>query len=180
MAFQLGHELGHLFMGPNITNNLIETICTALSLELLSKLCDFYCAMGNFWQDTSYQIEFCDHVDVSQKNGLENLYKIQPRLNAEVGAALEDPDLNRLLAILRELVQQCDQNFTHDAETINRGLEMLGAMSLRRDAVPWVAFVGLTKNMYPAQWDKPNLQWLPPPSDPPIPIELLRRLGRLP
>ena len=39
-AYQLGHELGHVMLNPRRSNGVIETICTAVSYEVLDRISD--------------------------------------------------------------------------------------------------------------------------------------------
>lgn len=182
IAYQLAHELGHVILGPNVENNLCETIRIALSLEVLDRLCDLYSARDDgMWGDRDYPKEFRVYRERAELRSVSNMQPNDTALTASLIQAIELRDDKPLVAFLHEQIPSFDvENYRSqlgNRRDFTRGLEMIGAIALRFGDVNWNDFVGLVQRMHPTEWNSHTLRSIKP-DNPPLPVDVLRRLGR--
>ena len=135
LAFQLGHELGHVYLGPLRANGFVETLATAISLEVLDELAKRWAIAPAISGTASWAENF-------SKYRAEN-EAIETAKLPEIKASVAGKDWNRIRYYLR-LRNRDMQQLTR--VTVNcdegRALEMLAAMSLRSGLVDWPRLVG--------------------------------------
>jgi hypothetical protein len=136
LAYQLGHEMGHIYLDPRRTNGLLETLAVAVSLEILD-------AMATRWSEhpphphwQSYAPEFRRYREHTEARYLA-------KFPVEVQTAVREQrwrDVARYLTLRRD-----DQ----DANAIDRSLNVLGALTLRAQPVRWRNYIGVGSHTNP-------------------------------
>lgn len=137
LAFQLGHELGHVMLDPRRTNGVVETIAYALSYEVLDRIADKWIMVAPFSYLRGWDKNFRTYRNEDEGNVLARL--------TEIRAAVDKRDWKAVRQYLYK--HRSEQDQTSQAEIAGqhgRDIEALGAMALRGNApVPWRRFIGL-------------------------------------
>ena len=135
-AFQLGHELGHVMLNPRRSNGVIDTICTALSYEVLDRMSDRWMMRVPFSYLRGYEMEFRGYRLRDGETRSNRLGQIKSDVRS--GNWLE---VRRFLYTHRSEQDQLKQVEIESEH--GRDIQSLGAMALRSEAVQWLRFVGL-------------------------------------
>lgn len=162
-AYQLGHELGHVMMNPRRTNSIIETICMALSYEVLERLHKKWGTGTPFVRTvlTDYGEEF-------EKYKKENDDIALARLPSAIKIAAERRNWIAVRQYLHEQLTDEDlrSDHAHDVQT-------LGAIALRSGPITWNQLWNLGKCTSPPPEEMRGLATLP------IGPDCIRRLPML-
>jgi hypothetical protein len=136
-VFQLGHELGHVYLDPRRTNGLLETLAVAVSLQALDDLAErwAYAPPHRNWR--SYAPAFRSYRERVEAWYLREL----PDAVREAARTGHWQDVALYLQYRRV---DLDRNAT------DRALNMLGAMALRTRSVGWRNFLGLGSRTIPS------------------------------
>jgi hypothetical protein len=153
-AYQLGHELGHVMLGPKHTNHTTEVLATALSLEVLDRLSDQ-------WQRTppavprarEYAPLFTKYRQSQEERYLKTLpYEVQDAVMHRKWTIVQDylkTQRSRLISFSQQ----------KELETENaRALQHLAALTLRAIGIGWSHFATLN-NCAPRSFVQ-NPEWL--------------------
>lgn len=129
-AYQLGHELGHVYLDPRRTNGLLETLSVAVSLEVLDDLAWLWSTRAPYPHWRSYAPAFRQYRERVEHYHLA-------RLPDEVRSAVGDGRWDDTALYLSERRDDQDRN------PVDRDLNLLGAMALRQRAVSWDRYLGI-------------------------------------
>src|SRR5579862_4173314 len=130
-AFQLAHELGHVMLDPRRSNGIVETICTAVSYEVLDRLGGRVTVSPRLSWLTDYAPHFAEYRRQDQKSYLA-------KIPEDARAMVEDGrwmDLSRYLADHRA---DLEPHAVRERET-----QTLAAVALRSGPLDWGQFTGL-------------------------------------
>jgi hypothetical protein len=147
-AFQLAHELGHVMLDPRRSNGIAETICTAVSYEVLDRLGDRVTSSPRLSWLTDYARHFAEYRREDQKSYLE-------KFPSEVRAMVDEQrwsDLSRYLAEHRREMEPKSPN--------ERAMQTLAAVALRSAPLDWGAFTGLAACTTPSPAEHPKFRVL--------------------
>ncbi len=137
LAYQLGHELGHVMMDPRRTNGVIETIATALSLQVLDDLQERWTKRPPYASWRAFAPRFGEYRARVETDALS-------RLPTDVRGAANARDWRFVTGYLgtrsRELAENADA----------RDLQHLAAMVLINNDTPWRQFRNLSALTDPA------------------------------
>jgi hypothetical protein len=173
-AFQLGHELGHVMLGPQRTNGIIETICYALSYEVLD-------ALGEKWSSGAFLINRVRFVAYAPN------FKIYKENDQRLTMANFPKEIGDLVAKHRWL-ELSRYLHTHESESEDispagavgqraRNIQALGAIAIRSGAITWKSFLGLANCTTPLPKQKP--EFLVAPTRPECLLRLSSTLCRI-
>ena len=135
LAFQLGHELGHVYLGPLRANGFVETLATAISLEVLDELAKRWVIAPAIPGTSSWAENFAEYRVENEAIEIAKL----PEIKASVAG--KDWDLIRYYLRLRNRDMQQVTRVAANCDE-GRSLQMLAAMSLRSGPVDWPHLVG--------------------------------------
>ncbi|MDP7032853.1 MAG: hypothetical protein QF752_00015 [Planctomycetota bacterium] len=130
LAYQLGHELGHVWLDPRRTNGLLETLAVALSHQVLVDLAQRWKTRAPYPNWTSYAPQFLSYLEETVSKQLETFPE-------SVRAMVKEKRWEELGLYLR--YRRPDQ----DREATDRSLNTLGAVALRSEPVDWKEWVGV-------------------------------------
>jgi hypothetical protein len=148
-AYQLGHELGHVYLNPLRTNGLIETLCDAISYEVLDRLAELWpkkYANHAPWRD--FAPSFREYIQANHRKYTANLPA--DLLEAEAGG-----DWEAVRTQLKNRQSELDANPTSFDSV---GLRSVGAMALRSGSVPWKDMIGLAGHTAPSAKEDPTFR----------------------
>lgn len=148
-AFQLAHELGHVMLDPRRSNGIVETICTAVSYEVLDRLGERVTASPGLSWLTDYASHFSEYRRQDQSGYLA---KFPEAVRAMVGQG-DWAGLSRYLADHRA---DMEPHATRERET-----QTLAAVALRSGPLDWGAFTGLAACTTPDPDQDPRFLILP-------------------
>ena len=152
-AFQLAHELGHVMLDPRRSNGVIETICTAVSYEVLDRLGERVTSSPRLNWITDYAAHFTEYRKQDQKSYLASFPK-------DVRVMVDEQrwsDVSRYLSEHRADMQP------HSAR--ERATQTVAAAALRSSPLDWGQFTGLAACTNPTPADDPKFRILPLSSD---------------
>ncbi len=141
-AYQLAHELGHVMLNPARTNAAMETLCTALSYDVLDRL-------AQAWSGESaprllaYAPEFTQYRLKVESIAL-------PYAPVEIRAAV---DQGRWTEVGGYLSWETEEEIVDPRA---RDLQALGAMALRSKPIPWNRLVDLGNCTIPSPKEIPE------------------------
>jgi hypothetical protein len=139
-ALDLAHELGHVMLGPQQTSGVIETICVALSYEVLDRLGEDQ-ELGKRLERLGHHPPFSAMRMTMQKAGL-----------GLVAADLRSAALSNDWTAVRKYLAQHRALLEHSKllgeegkkrTQYARAVQEVAAMALRSGPVAWNRFVGL-------------------------------------
>jgi hypothetical protein len=168
-VFQLGHELGHVYLDPRRTNGLLETVAVAISLQALDDLATRWARAPPYPHWRSYAPALRRYRERVEAWYLRDLPD-------EVREAARTGNWQGVTLYLRYRRLDQDRNAT------DRALNMLGAIALRTQSVEWRSFLGLGSRTAPSPEEAGEFR-----DD--LPIEVagvagieteMRRIGRAP
>ncbi len=168
-AYQLGHELGHVLMGPRITNGLVETLCHAFAVQVIEDLAVMWprkYAHHPPWRDYGQQFR--------QYGAAEQWRDLAP-LPAAIQKTVRRRDWSRVRAYLKRRQTVLDRQ---PYDRTGYALRRSGVLLLRSGDVPWPDFVGITAGVAPAGVIGTVEHPLRISNLPPAVRLALRRLGR--
>jgi hypothetical protein len=145
LAYQLGHELGHIMLDPSRTNGVIEILATAVSLQTLSDLGRKWASAISFRDRTAYAKHF---GTLRATNSQEQMTK----LPEEVYKAVSSKDwvqVSKYLHLQRDTLTKLPEH---------RPLNHLGAVLLLERGIPWPEIVGLGSRTSPDFSQDPGLR----------------------
>ncbi len=148
-AFQLGHELGHVMLDPRRSNGLVETICTAVSYEVLDRLGPRVTVSPGLSWLTDYAPHFAEYRRQDQKSYLE-------KFPEEVRAMVDQKRWTDLSRYLAEHRRDMEPHAARERET-----QTLAAISLRSGPLDWGQFTGLAACTTPSPLDDPKFRIAP-------------------
>ena len=135
LAFQLGHELGHIYLGPLRANGFVETLATAISLEVLDELAKRWAIAPaipgtSSWAEnfSKYRVEYED-IEIAKLPEIKGLITGKDWNLIRYYLRLRNRDMQQVTRV----AANCDEG---------RSLQMLAAMSLRSGPVDWPHLVG--------------------------------------
>src|SRR5579885_1882808 len=118
-AFQLAHELTHVMLDPRRSNGVVETICNAVSYEVLDQLGERVTVSPRLSWLTDYAPHFREYRIDDQKSNMEKF----PREAREMVQEKRWTDLSRYLA---EHTKEVEPSAAQE-----RAMQTLGAIALR-------------------------------------------------
>ena len=133
-AYQLSHELAHVYLNPLRTNGLIETLCDAASYEALDRLAVLWpkrYADHAPWRD--FAPNFRSYITSTHSLYIKS---VPP----EIRTADAEGKWDVVTAYLKTRQADLDVNITG---TDALALRTLGASALRSGNVPWKDMIGL-------------------------------------
>jgi hypothetical protein len=163
-AYHLGHELGHIMFDPRRTNGLLEVLATAVSLEVLDVLADWWAVAAPYPHWTPYAPRFREYRESTESS-------FSCGFPPEVRDAIARRDWSSARLYLR--YRRADQDTAHS----NRELNHLGAIALRSAPVDWSRFVGIGSRTIPPPSTDPSFR-MDLPVDGAEVQDLLSRIGR--
>lgn len=136
VAFQLAHEVGHVYVGVYRTNFAIEVIATALSLEVLSRL-------TRRWKvdpPRSHGAEYASHFEAYRRNHEnDSLAKCPAEIRDAVTASQWDVVKRQIWPFI-EPINTSEAGLQSDQ---GRALQAVAAMTLlAQPMVTWSHFIG--------------------------------------
>lgn len=136
-VYQLSHELGHVMLDPRRTNGVVETICVALSYEVLDRLARKWQEKAPLPHMNGWGHNFSDYRKAESDNRIRRL--------GEISSAVSKDDWE---AVREYLISHRDEQEQTLLGEINgehgRDIQALGALALcATGQVPWPRFVGL-------------------------------------
>jgi hypothetical protein len=136
LAFQLGHELGHVYLGPLRSNGFIETVAIAMSFEVLDELARRWAIDPVVPGTAPWSVNFSQYRAQYETEEINNFPEV------DEAVARKDWTLVRLYLRLRSRdMQQLTRSSAGSQEA--RALQVLAAMSLRSQPVDWSRLVGV-------------------------------------
>lgn len=150
LAYQLGHELGHILLDPCRTNGVLEILATAVSLQTLSD-------MQKEWpsvQGPSTQ-SYADRIRYSKAFGKlrnDNCRGELAKVPNEIRKAVAERDWTRVSSFMYE--QRSALETATKAE--HSPLHHLGALLLLERGIPWAELVGLGSRTSPDPTQDPK------------------------
>ena len=106
--YQLAHELAHVKMGPRVSNSLIETFATAVSLEVLERMGLFDYSIPVILKDLrQLPEEIQAHLAEGEFLPLRNFYQSRAAANWKVGT---DRPIQTLGSLLMKVARAPDWN----------------------------------------------------------------------
>ncbi|MCX5661591.1 MAG: hypothetical protein NTW19_18085 [Planctomycetota bacterium] len=140
LAYQLGHELGHVMMDPSRTNGAIETLATALSLQVLLNMRERWIATPPHphWRENASS--FKDYYEETDKTMLSSLSR-------DIQTAVHHGRWDMVSAELRRCRGQLNQ------QPCDRPLNHLGARYLLSQKMPWKQLNGIASKAGPLSTD---------------------------
>jgi hypothetical protein len=148
-AFQLAHELGHVMLDPRRADGVVETICTAVSYEVLDRMGAHVTVTPQLSWLTDYAPHFREYREQDQKSYLT-------QLPAEVRAMVDE---NRWSELSRYLADHRLELESRAAK--ERVMQTLAAVALRSGPVDWGQFTGLAACTTPGVREDPRFRILP-------------------
>ena len=148
-VFQLAHELGHVMLDPRRSNGIVETICTAVSYEVLDRMGERVTVSPRLSWIADYAPHFIEYREEDQKNYLSSFSK-------EVQAMIGERRWNDLSAYLSAHRKDMEPHAARE-----RATQTLAAVALRSSAIDWGQFTGLAANTTPSPTDDPAFKILP-------------------
>jgi len=133
-AFQLGHDLGHVYLGSLRSNAFIETLATAMSLEVLDELARRWATNPAIPGTSDWAKNFSLYRADNETIELNKL--------PEIKDAVASKDWNLIHLYIR--LRSWDAQLTRASvgSEGGRALQVLAAMALRSQPVDWAKFVG--------------------------------------
>jgi hypothetical protein len=134
-VYQLGHELGHMMLGPLRTNGLIETLADAISYEILDR-------MTYLWK-MKYKPSHPWHLYAPEfKKYRENTeHQLISDLPQEIKDAILLSSWSEIALYLKDQMSVLDTNITSENGLM---LRSLGARILRTNKMQWKELVGIS------------------------------------
>ncbi len=163
-AYQLGHELGHVWLDPRRTNGLLETLAVAISHQVLVDLAERWERRAPYPQWTSYVPHFRTYLEQAVAGKLASFPD-------PVRAMVKGNRWEELALYLR--YRRPDQ----DRAATDRSLNTLGAVALRSGLVDWTRWVGIGSRTDPPPAQDGRFRSDLPLVGPGLPA-LLQRIGR--
>jgi hypothetical protein len=154
-AYQLGHELGHVMLDPRRTNGLVETICIALSYEILDRLSEKWAVAPPYVHWRSYASEFRKYREDLEQDALSRF----PEAIRSSVRRRHWVELGVYLYAHRAEQEQLSQD--RIASQRGRDIQSLGAIALRSGHVFWRQMSRLGSCTYPSPAEDPSLMILP-------------------
>jgi hypothetical protein len=145
-AFQLAHELGHVMLDPRRSNGVVETICTAVSYEVLDRLGDRVTLSPRLSWVTDYAPHFREYRAADEKSYLTSFPE-------DVRAMVSDQRWSDLSAYLA--AHRADMEPRADRE---RATQSLAAIALRSAPLDWGQFTGLAGCTTPDPSERPRFR----------------------
>lgn len=137
LAYQLGHEMGHVMLDPRRTNGVIETIATAVSYAVLDRIADKWAMVAPFPWLRSYVNNFRKYRDEDAEDRLTRLSGMRH--------AVDQHDWTAVRSYLYDHRSEQDQNLQAEIDSQHgRDIQTLGAISLLATQVSWRKFIGLS------------------------------------
>jgi hypothetical protein len=136
-AFQLAHEVGHIYVGAYRTNFAIEVIATALSFEALNRLTRQWKVKPPRSNWTEYALHFADY---RKNHENESIAKCPTEIHKAAVASQWDVVKQQIWAFIEPINAsegglRCDQG---------RALQAVAAMALlAQPLVSWSHFIGI-------------------------------------
>lgn len=135
-AFQLAHELGHVYVGVYRDNGAIETIATAVSLEALSRLTPQ-------WEREPPFRNWIDYAPKFQEYGMNERQRRIAQCPAEIREAATagrwDVVKQRIGPFLWPMDTSMERLFSEEA----RALRTVAALALLSQKVVWPEFISI-------------------------------------
>lgn len=139
ITYQLGHELGHIMLDPRRSNGIVETICVALSLDVLDALFQKWGSRVPY--ANQILVQFAPHFKEYRE---EQERTVLYRFPENVRLAVEHRQwaiVQRYLQDHRAEQEQLDQREIRSQK--GRDIQMLGAIALRSGPISWKDFIGM-------------------------------------
>ena len=143
-AFQLAHELGHVMLDPRRSNGIVETICTAVSYEVLDRLGERVTVSPQLDWLTNYAPHFSEYRLADQKSYLESFPE-------DVRAMVAEQRWNDLSSYLAEHAKEMEPGASRE-----RPMQTLAAVALRSAPLDLGQFTGLAACTTPSPSDRPR------------------------
>ncbi|MBZ5604136.1 MAG: hypothetical protein LAO79_17695 [Acidobacteriia bacterium] len=143
-AFQLAHELSHVMLDPRRSNGIVETICTALSYEVLDRLGERVTVSPQLSWLTDYAPHFAEYRIADQKSYLDTFPE-------EVRTMVAEQRWDELSRYLAEHRKEMEAGASRE-----RAMQTLGAVALRSAPVDFGQFTGLAACTTPSVADRPK------------------------
>ena len=150
LAFQLGHELGHVMIGIHRSNPAFETIATAVSLETLDRLSIKWQTQPPHANWANYATAFRNYREATEIGALDRL------------GLLLAWQRRRLKLIKRGVQRELDAQARGISSDRDRDVQTVGAMIVRTEGLPWRSVVGLEACTSPTPILKGEFAILPP------------------
>jgi len=144
-AYQLGHELGHVYLDPRRTSGLVETLAVAISLRVLDDMSELWARRPPYPHWRSYAAEFRRYRENEEARHLASF----PPEVADAVRRGRWQDVALYLAYRRE-----DQ----DRDATDRHLNILGALTLRAERLHWTSYRGIGGLTDPSPADDPRFR----------------------
>jgi hypothetical protein len=148
-AFQLGHELGHVMLDPRRANGLVETICTAVSYEVLDRLVDRVTVSPRLSWITDYAPHFHQYRVQDQKSYMEQFPE-------DVRAMVAEERWTELGTYLAEHRSDMESKAAKE-----RATQTLAAVVLRSSPIDWGQFTGFAACTTPSPSERPRFRIAP-------------------
>lgn len=139
-AYQLGHELGHVWFGPLRTNCVVEIVAEAFSLEVLHD-------MAALWATSPPHAHWRDYASCFDAYTVEQQEAAVGGLPSWVQEAVAKGDS---VTVATHLQQRAS---AWDPASPDRSLTMLGAIMLRREQIEWSKLRGVAHLTTPSPSD---------------------------
>jgi hypothetical protein len=137
VAFQLAHEVGHVFVGVYRTNFAIEAIATALSFEALSRLARRWKVAPPYRNWTEYAPRFEEY---RRNHENDNIAKCPAEIRNAAAASQWDVVRRQLWPFI-EPINTSEADLQGDQ---GRALQAVAAMALlAQPLVTWPDFIGI-------------------------------------
>ena len=141
-AFQLAHEIGHVYAGVYRNNGAIETIAAALSLEALGRL-------ARRWKVEPPHSGWIDYASNFQEYRTNWEDSCIDKCPAEIREAAAPHQWD---AVMRQLGHHVLRNNTSEEGLISdegRALQTVAAMALLSKPLDWSQFIGIENGTAP-------------------------------
>jgi hypothetical protein len=148
-AYQLSHELGHVYLNPLRTNGLIETLCDALAYEVLDRLADLWPKKYKKhapWRD--FAPSFREYIQANHR-------KYTVNVSADLLAAEAVSDWETVRIHLKNRRAELDAD---PCGFDSIGIRSVAAMALRSGSVPWTDLIGLAGRTHPSTSEDPSFR----------------------
>jgi hypothetical protein len=146
-TYQLAHELGHMMLGLRRTNMLIETLATVVMLKSLEKMKERWAKSPSSPDWAEYAPQFTLYRERNEAWHLA-------RFPLQVRMAVMEGKWHEISLYLRYRRDEADNlDLTDD---LSRDLQMLAAIRLLAEEIPWSDLTGLANLTSPTPLEDPD------------------------
>jgi hypothetical protein len=152
-AYQLGHEIAHVYLNPRRANGILESIATAFSYEVLDRLAESWKTSAPFDYARAHAEELSRYRARAEQEALSHF----PR---DIRSAVTNRDWPAVRIFLKSHASELDQlSASATKSESGRAWQSLAAICLRSAPIDWPKFADLGRCTDPTPDRDPTLRY---------------------